>query len=171
MKRWIVLLMMIALTGTAYADGGRVRLQQASGDFVITLFTSPEPLTTGEADFSVLVQDRSTQQVVLDALVDLELRSPSGEAETSFLTHGGASNKILQGATVRLPRTGTWRATVMVHRGAEKAACSTSFDVAASHSRRTLVLIFLILPLLVIALFLVHQAQRFRQASPLRQDR
>ncbi len=83
---------------TASADGGRVRMQQASGNFIITLFTMPEPLTTGDADFSVLVQDRATQQVLLDAAVALRLTAPSGEVQLVPLSSGYVGNRMLQAA-------------------------------------------------------------------------
>lgn len=165
MKRLATLLFLIALAGTAHADGGRVRLQKTSGEFIITLFTAPEPLTTGEADFSVLVQDRATQQVILDPSIELELLSPSGEVEVSHLTHSRASNKMLQAATARLTGIGTWQATVTVRRGAGQEKCSMAFEVVTSHSRRTIVLIILVFPLLMIALFLVNQVQRIKHTS------
>lgn len=160
MKHFAWLLLLIGVAATALADGGRVRMQQASSEFIVTLFTAPEPLTTGDADFSVLVQDRASQQVLLDASVELQLTGPSGEAQVITLTRGQASNKLLQAAAVHLSSTGNWTAKVKVGRGPEQAECSTGFVVAENHSRRVIVLVFLILPLLAIALFVVHQKQR-----------
>jgi hypothetical protein len=162
MRRIAYVVLLLGLTGAAHADGGRVRMQQTSGEFIVTLFTAPEPLTTGDADLSVLVQDRATQQILLDASTEIQLISPVGEMQTIPLTRGQASNKMLQAATAHLGRTGSWIATVRVRRGAEQTACSTGFDVAPNHSRRALVLTFLLLPLFAIALFTLHQCQRSR---------
>jgi hypothetical protein len=162
MKRLACLLFLLGLAGTAHADGGRVRMQQTSGEFIVTLFTAPEPLTTGDADLSVLVQDRATQQVLLNAVTEIQLTSPVGDVQTIPLARGQASNRMLQAATVHLGRTGSWFATVRVRHGADQAACSTRFEVATNRSRRALILAFLLLPLFAIALFVLHQTQRSR---------
>lgn len=138
-------------------------MQQAAGAFIITLFTAPEPLTTGDADFSVLVQDRATQQVLLDTAVELRLTAPSGEVQLVPLGSGHAGNRMLQAATVNLRSKGKWAATVSVSRGSEKAESATVFNVELDHSRRVLVLAFVLLPLFAIALFVVHQSQRNRR--------
>jgi len=138
-------------------------MQQATGAFIVTLFTAPEPLTTGDADFSVMVQDRATQQVLLDAAVVLWLTAPSGEVQLVPLGRGHSANRMLQAATVKLGGKGKWAATVRVSRGSEQAVGATTFDVEADHSRRVLVLAFVMLPLFAIALFVVHQSQRNRR--------
>jgi hypothetical protein len=164
MKRLCRLLVFIALTNMAHADGGHVRFQQVCGAFNVTLFTAPEPLTIGDADFSVMLQDRSTQQVVLDASIDVLLRSPMGQIETVHLTRNPSGNRLLESATVSLPTEGLRTVTVIIHRGFDQASCTTSFDVERGSSRKTTVIFFLIVPLAGIALFLIQQAQRDRIA-------
>ena len=160
---WVILLLALRC-GVVYADGGHVRLQQTSGDLVITLFTAPEPLVTGNADFSVMVQDRSTQQLLPDASITLELHSPSGAVEILHLAKGDATNKMLQAVTVSLPVAGDWSAILNVQSGANQALLSTTFHVAENHSRRHIVLTLVILPFLIVLLFCIHQYQRRKQA-------
>jgi hypothetical protein len=152
------------MCGVAHADGGRLRLQQSSGELVITLFTAPEPLVTGNADFSVMVQDRATQQLLPDARITLELHSPSGGVDVFHLSKGGATNKMLQAASVSLPSAGDWSAVLNVQSGPERAHISTAFHVAQNHSRRHIVLTLVMLPFVVILLACVHQYQRRKQA-------
>ena len=116
-----LILLLVLQCGVAHADGGHVRLQQTSGDLVITLFTAPEPLVTGKADFSVMVQDRSTQQLLPDASITLELHSPSGVVESFHFAKGDATNRMLQAVTVHLPVAGDWSAKLNVQSGANQA--------------------------------------------------
>ena len=55
----------------AHGDGGTMLLHQDAGAFTITLFAAPQPLHAGAADLSVLVQDRSSGEVLLDPVIDL----------------------------------------------------------------------------------------------------
>jgi hypothetical protein len=158
------ILLLTLLCGVAYADGGHVRMQQTSGDLVITLFTDPEPLATGDADFSVMVQDRSTQQLLPDAHISLELHSPSGRVEIFHLSKSDATNKMLQAVTVSLPLAGDWSATLNVQNGPNQAVISTPFQVGQNHSRRHIALTLLILPFVIALLFCIHQYERRKQA-------
>ena len=56
MKHSIVLLAVVFLAQpTAFADGGAVQFRTNAGPYVITVFTSPSPLSAGPADISVLL--------------------------------------------------------------------------------------------------------------------
>jgi hypothetical protein len=164
MKQLCRLMVFIALANMAHADGGHVRFQQVCGSFNVTLFTAPEPLTIGDADFSVMLQDRSTQQVVFDASIDVLLRSPGGETKAIHLRRKPSGNRLLESAAVSLRTEGLWTATVIIHRGFDQASCTTSFNVERGSSRKAIVIFFLIIPLAGIALFLIQQAQRDRIA-------
>ena len=95
--------------------------------------------------------------------VELQLTAPSGEVQSVPLGSGHAGNRMLQAATVNLGSKGKWVATVLVNRGSDHAESATALDVEADHSRRALVLAFVLLPLFAIALFVVHQSQRNRR--------
>src|SRR5438270_12236899 len=55
----------------AHADGGAIVLHERAGAFLVTVFVAPQPAQAGPIDTSVLVQDRQTGVVVLDAKVAL----------------------------------------------------------------------------------------------------
>src|SRR5882724_12528654 len=62
-----------------FAEGhslGIVRLRDAQGPLVITVFTAPELVSGRAADVSVLIQRRDSNEAVLDAIVSFVLTPP-----------------------------------------------------------------------------------------------
>ena len=53
------------------ADGGIMRVREAQGPFVVTIFTASELQQDSPADVSVMVQERDSNDAVLDANVSL----------------------------------------------------------------------------------------------------
>jgi hypothetical protein len=143
----------------AHADGGAMLLHQNAGAFTVTLFAAPQPLQTGDADLSVMVQDRSSGEILLDPVIDLVVapQSASAPQRTVRLTKGQASNRLLQASTVQFSTAGKWRLTLAVRRGNDTAQLVTECDVEPDHSRATLVWFYVLLPVGVILLFAVHQ--------------
>jgi hypothetical protein len=162
-KTTVILLMIGLLAPLAvHADGGTVQLREASGSFVVTVFTTPDPLRAGPIDTSVLVQDRETGTVILDATVNLAFQ-PVGGANLQFVTrptHGQAKNKLLQAATVDVPTPGWWTVEVFVSRGREHAVLATKLLVMPATPRLATMWPFLIFPPFAIVLFALHQTLR-----------
>jgi hypothetical protein len=166
-KTAITLAMMSAMFApwSANADGGTVQLREASGPFVVTVFTAPEPLRAGPIDTSVLVQDRETGRVILDATVNFAF-SPSVGTSPRFLTrvtHAQARNKLLQAATVDVLAPGWWTMQVSVRRGREEVVLATKLLVMPSVPRLTAIWPFLFIPPFAIGLFALHQTLRRRK--------
>ena len=157
---WIVL-----LGGVAYADGGTLRLSRASGPFVVSVFTTPEPLRAGPADVSVLVQARDGGAMVLDAAVGLRLRAPDGTEQQPAATHAAATNRLLWAANVTLPVPGRWLLEVTVRRGDDAATVAGTLEVAAAAPRLAAQWPALALPVVLVALFLWRQRLRRRAAG------
>ncbi|HWZ51272.1 MAG TPA: hypothetical protein VNW54_07395 [Granulicella sp.] len=136
MKRVLIGLCLLGCWASAYADGGRLRLHQAAGPFVVTLFTTPDPLRADDADFSVALEQASGG-LVEDATVRLIL-TPMDEGERGRMqlaaTHQAATSAFMQAADVRLPHAGSWKVTVEVQRGSESGECSTVLDVLPRRS-------------------------------------
>ena len=151
--RRLAAVFMLALgTLAAHGDGGTMLLHQDAGPFTITLFVAQQPLHVGMADFSVLVQDRSSGEVLLDPTLDLTI------AETTVrLSRGQVSNRLLQSATVHLASPGKQRLTLAVRRGSEVAQLTTDCTVEPDRSRATLVWFYVLLPVGIILLFVIHQ--------------
>lgn len=143
-------------TMAAHGDGGTMLLHQDAGAFTITLFAAPQPLQVGTADFSVLVQDRSSGEVLLDAIVDLTV-----SGTTFRLTRGQVSNRLLQAATVHLSSPGKLRLTLAVRRGSDVAKLTTDCTLEPDRSRAALVWFYVLLPVGIILLFVLHQGLKF----------
>jgi hypothetical protein len=163
-----VLLMSVALAPfIAHADGGAVCLSKISGPFLVTVFASPEPLRAGPIDTSILVQDRTTGGVILDATVNLGIQ-PLSEKSPGILTPATseqATNKLLKAVRIDLPDPGWWVLTVVVRRGREEAVLTTSLEVAPPMPRLARLWPFLLFPPFAIALFALHHALRPRPAK------
>jgi hypothetical protein len=149
---------MVAMWATAASgDGGTMLLHQDAGAFNITLFAAPQPLQVGTADFSVLVQDRSSGEVLLDPILDLTV-----EGTTVRFTRGQVSNRLLQSVTVHFSSPGKRRLTLAVRRGSDVAQLTTDFSVEPDRSRAALVWLYVLLPACIIFLFVIHQGLKLR---------
>jgi hypothetical protein len=162
-KRTTTLLATVMLAPLVlHSDGGTVQLRQASGPFVVTVFTAPETLRAGPIDTSVLVQDRETGRVVLDAAVNLAVQ-PVGGTGARFQTrasHAQARNKLLQAVTVDIPAAGWWTMQISVSRNGVQAVVAAKVLVLPAAPRLAGIWPFLMLPPVAIALFALHQALR-----------
>lgn len=139
-------------------------LHQDAGAFTITLFAAPQPLHVGRADMSVLAQDRRSGEVLLDPIMELTVAPPAPgvRPQTVRLARGQASNHLLQGATVNFSSAGKWRLTLRVQRSSDAAQLSTECKVEPDRSRALLVWFYVLLPVGVILLFVVHQVLKHR---------
>ncbi len=118
---FVAIFVVSGLCLAALASGGSddddvaLRLSQTSGPFVISVFALPGDLDAGRSEFSVLVQDRDSLQVVQDADVELQATQASGSPSTAQVRASSdeSENKLLQAAAVELPSEGEW--TLQVH--------------------------------------------------------
>jgi hypothetical protein len=130
--RQLLLLPVVFLAqATAFADGGAVQLRTEAGAFVITVFTSPAPLSAGPVDISLLVQNREGLEPVLDADVSLALRAQPSRTEIRVqASRQKAQNKLLYAAPVTLAESGKWQIAVTILRHGEQTAATGTIDVA-----------------------------------------
>ena len=148
----------------AHADGGAIVLHERAGAFLVTVFVAPQPAQAGPIDTSVLVQDRQTGVVVLDAKVALAVRRVEGGGP-EFLTHATreqSTNKVLQSGRIDLPTSGSWALRVFVSRGGEESVFATILQVAPATPRLAAVWPLLLLPPFAIAMFALHQTLQIR---------
>lgn len=136
------------------ANGGTVRISRAPlGPYVVTIYSSPTPLRTGEVDVSVLVQ--GADDGVLAPPITVEAR-PIGLAEGVHpdpirheATRGQATNKLFQAAKFEVSEAGEWEFTVEVG-----DAGSLSFQATVAKTtlldRPYLLALLVLLPLLVL---------------------
>jgi hypothetical protein len=154
-------LLVLGSDGALFADGGVLLLHQAVGQFEISLFGAPTPLSTGVNDISVLLQDRSSGATLLDATVTLRLIPPTRTSKApleAVATRGAAMNRLLYAAQENLSTPGLWHLCVTVRRGSKTASATAGFDVGAGRSSahdRALVHVLTMLGLVM--LFILHQ--------------
>jgi hypothetical protein len=146
----------------AHADGGRLEMRQATGPFVVSLFTTPESLAVGPADLSVMVEEQGS--VLLDADVVVTLTSQDQEVApvVAHLSHAHATNRLLEDAVVQLSRAGRWHVVVHVREAGREASVATDLTVANYSARRGTVWFFLLLPLCAVVLFAWVQVMKLR---------
>ncbi len=159
-----VCLMLILGATAARADGGAMLLHQDAGAFTITLFAAPQPLHVGAADLSVMVQDRSNGEILLDPVIDLTVapQAGGGTVHTVRLSRSHTGNRLLQASTVYFSTAGKWRLTLAVRRDSDTAQLGTECTVERDHSRAGLVWFYLLLPVGIILLFVIHQVLQLR---------
>ena len=159
---------------------GIVRLRDARGPFVITLFTSPELVSGRAADISVLIQKRDSNEAVLDAIVSFVLAPPgssilkdtelicgrpglvatlgSQDGQTTILARREQSpNKLLYTAPVNFPLAGRWALDALVRRGADSAKFSCEIPIDLPARPLAGLVPFLVLPPLLVTLFAINQ--------------
>ena len=166
MKRLLIVCCLLGFAASAYADGGRLRMHAPAGPFVVTLFTTPDPLRADDADFSVALERASTGALVNDADIMLIL-TPAAEGERGRIelqaTHAAATSAFLQAADVKLLHPGTWRVTVAVRQGSESGECSTTLDVVPKSPLGGQIFWEVLLVPFLILVFAVHQRLKSKQ--------
>jgi hypothetical protein len=153
----LVAVALFAQSYPAFADGGILQMQRSAGPFVITVFTAPAPLRAGPADISILVQDSSNHNPVLDAKVTVSLYREGGEAIKAEARREQSKNKLLYAALLNLPEEGRWKIEVIVVRNSEEAKIGGAIIVAP---QRPFLLTYwwtLALPPVAIGLFVINQ--------------
>lgn len=167
--RRLILMTLLAVAPLALADGGRLRFRQAAGPFIVTLFTTPDPLSAGPADFSVAVERAGVQGMVQDADVTFLLTPlDGGDRIVLRASHDAATSRFLEAANFTLPRAGQWRVTVVVEQGSDAGKCSDTLDVAPAGLVSNQIGWNVLLVLSAVVLFLLHQARKRAYWSRLR---
>lgn len=129
-------------------------MRQAAGPFVVSLFTTPESLGVGQADFSVMVEEQGGSNVLLNADVVITLTSEDrSEPIVARLSHAHATNRLLQDAVIQLPHAGRWRAVIQVNEAGRHASTATDLTVGDHSARLGTVWVFALLPVCAIGLF------------------
>jgi len=158
MKRLPTAVAAIIIQATVLADGGTVQLRREAGDFVITVFTLPAPLSVGRADISVLVQTRTGLDSVLDAQVRLALRSETSPVEFEARpTRVNAQNKLLYAAPVMFSKPGKWRMEVEVSRNGKETGARGTLDVIPAGPGLVSYAGYFAFPPVVVGLFAIRE--------------
>jgi cytochrome c oxidase assembly factor CtaG len=125
----------VLATATKDDDNEVLRFKGSSGQFALAVYAPPGDLAPDETAFSVLVQDRNTQAVLLDATVDVTaqpLGSVLGTPSSVRANNEDTQNKLLQTAELRLAARGDWILNIAVRRNADGGYFSMPLHVATS---------------------------------------
>lgn len=124
-------------SGSSNDDDDQVlRLQQQSGPFAVAVFGQTGDLQQGPVTFSVLVQDRDTQETLLDTTVNLSAQR-AGDTRgiaSARATARESDNKLLQSAELNLPTAGDWTLHIAVQRNSASADFSLPLRVIKPES-------------------------------------
>jgi hypothetical protein len=150
--------LVILAQATALADGGTVQLRREAGDLVVTVFTSPSPLSVGPVDISLLLQNRDGLEPVLDAKVSLTLRKDASSIEFQARpTREQARNKLLYAAPVMFSEPGNWQIAVTVARNGTEASARGILEVATAPGKSASYAGYIAFPPVVIGLFMLRE--------------
>ena len=140
-------------------DNAQLYFRQPAGPFILSLF-APDPLTAGDTDFSVAVENPNGEGLVPDASVSLTLTSPEGGRPLIVPTTHEGSSKFLNSARVTLPRRGNWHVAITAKRGHEGAHYSTLLHVRPAAPNSSDRIWDVVAVGIVLLLFGIHQWQR-----------
>jgi putative membrane protein len=151
-------------------DDQALRVSQVSGPFAVSVFSLPGDLAAGNAEFSVLVQDRDTLQVVQDAKVELqaERTGTSQSPEAVRASSDDSENKLLQTAEVDLPTPGDWTLGIRVSRNDAYADITLPLRVVKAEAGMTMSWPYVIFGVLVLVLLFSYRRRHRRSNIPLR---
>ena len=192
--RFIQSLPIILLLGfsslEARGDGGVIRLREIQGSFVVTIFTSGDPMQDNPFDVSVMVQERDSNEAILDASVKLVFTSlftptpatteqicgetgvaaagPVSQRITFVATRGQASNKLLYAAPVKFSAAGEWQLQAFIKHDGDAVVMACPLQVGPPPRKLLALFPYLILPPLMVALFALNQWLRgqLREKTP-----
>jgi len=143
---------------TAFANGGTVQWRKQAGSLLITVFTTPAPLSAGPGVISLLVQNRNGLEPVLDANVSLLLRADTSTAEIRAQpTREQAQSELLYAAPVTLAESGKWQLAVTILRNGERTDATGTIGVAPTPAMVASYWGYIAFPPLMIVAFVGHE--------------
>ncbi len=179
-QAFLAMLFFALSPSNAKADGGVVRLREADGPFVVTVFSGPQPSRDTSTDVSIMVQGRESGEAILDAAVDLIFTAPQahpaesqeqicGPTHTTGFTvpatRDKASNKLLYAASVNFGAAGIWKLQARVERGNDAAHFACDIPVGLPPRSLAGLVPNLALPPLVIVAFAINQWLRAKSVK------
>jgi hypothetical protein len=157
-SRWLLPAVVILAQATAFADGGTVQLRQEAGGLVITVFTSPSPLSVGPVDISLLLQNQDGLEPVLDAKVSLVLLDDDWGIEFQARpTREQARNKLLYAAPLMFSQPGKWQIVVKVLRNGNETDTTGFLEVAPAPGKTASYAGYIAFPPVMIGLFMLRE--------------
>jgi hypothetical protein len=177
------------LARSVWADGGTIRFQGDAGSFHVTVFTLPPILAAGAVDVTVLLQDRSKLEPLLDANVTFDLTAESGAARQTAAwlppacamnppaslagipaTLNRGENRLLYRAYVQIPHSGSWNLKIHIRRGDEFENVATLLPVNPPAPPVLAYWQLFMLPFVGVLGFIVNRSARSLHRSKIPED-
>jgi hypothetical protein len=191
----LIFLLFLFLARTSWADGGAIQFQGDAGSLHVTVFTLPPILSAGSIDVTVLIQDRSKLNPLLDARVTLDLTAQAGAEAGKVLprkeawappacaqnipppltniqaklNHG--ENRLLYGALVQVPYSGIWKLKVNIQRNSESESVSSLLKVNSPAPPPLAYWQLFILPPIAVLGFILNRVARKSRSSGVQEFR
>jgi len=185
MKTTLIFGLIFFMARIGWADGGAIQFQGDADSLHVTVFTLPPILSAGPVDVTVLIQDRSKLNPLLDARVTFDLSqetnprlkkeawSPPACALNAPLSLTGiparlnhGENRLLYGSIVQIPSSGIWKLKINIARDSETESVSTLLKVNPPPSPPIAYWhLFILPPLGVLGFFLNLTAKSQRHAK------
>jgi hypothetical protein len=165
MKSFLLPVLFALAQVSIMADGGAVQLRQEAGGLVITVFSSPTPLSVGPADISLLLQKKDGLDPVLDASVSLLFREDASTRFEARPLQANARNKLLYATPVTFTKPGKWQmAATISHSGVDTEAAAV-LDVAPAPASASAYAGYIVFPLTMTVLFAIREVLIRRSAQ------
>jgi len=155
-------------------DNQTLRFKGTSGPFEMAVFAPAGDLDAGPSPFSVLVQDRNNNEVLLDTTVELTAR-PAGDAQgtasAARASFEDSENKLLQSAELDLPAAAECKLNIALRRNSDAADFSLPLHVVKAEPQFQFPWGYLFLLAVALLLALVYALRHWsRTPQPIRQS-
>jgi hypothetical protein len=132
-------------------EAGQVRINNEQvGPFTVLVTTGPQPLTVGQLNVWVRVNNTEKNQILSDAMVMVEATPRKGGSTiTAQATHKNAGNEFNYLAHVPLDQSGQWDVTVSIEH--ELGTVDVSFGETVTGGTNLTWLLGLAVPFVVLA--------------------
>ncbi|MGB7553361.1 MAG: cytochrome c oxidase assembly protein [Candidatus Korobacteraceae bacterium] len=118
-------------------DDQALRVWTQTGPFSIAVFAPSGDLPAGPTNLGVLVQDRNTDEILLDSAIELTARPAADVGPLGPAVHASSAdseNKLLQTAELDLPAPGDWTVNISLSRNSERAEVSLPLRIVKRES-------------------------------------
>ena len=148
-------------------DDQALRVWKQTGPFSIAVFAPSGDLQAGPTNVGVFVQDRNTDEILLDSAIELTAHPAADVGPSGPAVHASSEdseNKLLQTAEFDLPAPGDWMVNISLSRNSERAEVSLPLRVVKRESGLGDMWPYFIFPAFGMILFGVY-VRRHREAT------
>jgi len=152
---WLV----TAATTAVHADGGTPCWSGRAGNYQLAAFQSPTPPRVGTVEFTLIVQDAVTSELLADAPATLRFapRAQPAQLRSVEFSRQASSNPLFQSALVHVSQAGWWEFTLEIGDSSKPATASFSVQVAEAPPRWLTFWPWFSWPAVAVAIFGFHQ--------------